>query len=69
MNFLPIQAWYLILMGKHLYDRCIYLQLLFLFGYPKPIDDEQFPGLEVFRTRIVAALNQTQTEVLFFLLN
>lgn len=36
-------------------------------GYPKPIDDKQFPGLEVFRTRIVAALNQTQTDVLFFL--
>ena len=36
-------------------------------GYPKPIDDEQWPGLEVFRTRIVAALNQNQTEVLFLL--
>lgn len=36
-------------------------------GYPKPIDDEQWPGLAVFRTRIVAAMNQTPTEVLFFL--
>ena len=36
-------------------------------GYPKPIEDEFWPGLEVFRTRIVAALHQTPTEVLFFL--
>ena len=36
-------------------------------SYPKPIEDEYWSGLEVFRTRIVAALNQTPTEVLFFL--
>ena len=36
-------------------------------GYPKPIDNEHWPELEVFRTRIVAALNQTPTEVLFLL--
>lgn len=36
-------------------------------GYPKPNDNKNWPGLEVFRTRIVAALNQTQEQVVFFL--
>jgi hypothetical protein len=36
-------------------------------GYPLPIDDQVWPGLEVYRTRIVAALNQNATHIVFFL--
>ena len=35
--------------------------------YPKPINDRTLPGLEVFRTRIVASLNQTDEHIAFFL--
>ena len=36
-------------------------------GYPLPFDDVHWPGLEVFQTRIVAALNENETQIAFFL--
>ena len=38
-------------------------------GYPKATDDQSFPGLERYRTRIVAALNLDPQTVVFFLSN
>ena len=36
-------------------------------GYPLPLDDTQWPGLEVFNTRIVASLNHDDQHIAFFL--
>ena len=36
-------------------------------GYPKELSDQSFPGLGLYRTRIVAALNQDPHTVVFFL--
>ena len=36
-------------------------------GYPLPFDDVHWSGLEVFQTRIVAALNEDDTHIVFFL--